>query len=297
MTALLILRGLPGSGKTTRALEYERQGYTRLEADQYISKVTGHENWQSGEYTQDELEKINYNTENRKAQVWLKEQVAALLPTKNLVVTGVFITTKQLLPFREIAQRNKSEYEVVTVEGKYQSVHKVPYEVYLRMAKNYQSFNAKTTDWTKEKKSAKAEWDSRVSKVVELLTYGMKPQAIWQYATEKTDWNVSIRTIHRYMAAATKILQETSIIDRELEIGKAMDRMDNLYQKNMAIQDYKAALASTRARIDLLGLAAPKIIKAEIRQQKSWAEFIAETDTQPGESVDVDEEDAEADND
>lgn len=140
------------------------------------------------------------------------------------------------------------------------------------------------------RKPTKVERDQRIRKVVELLTFGLRPHSIWQYVSEKTDWEISIRTVHRYIKAATAIIRTESHTDRELETGKALERLDILFQRNMTIQDFKAALAVTKTRIDMLGLAAPKEIKAQIVEKQTWAEFIATQDNLPGESESADED-------
>jgi hypothetical protein len=142
-----------------------------------------------------------------------------------------------------------------------------------------------------KRKSTRAAREERISKVLELMTYGMKPQAIWQYASEKTDWNVSIRQIHRYILVATEQLKKSAQVDRETEIGVALERLDALYQRNLGIQDFKAALSVLKERVDLLGLAAPKHVKAEIEPSKSWLEFISSQAGQSGADQDEEESD------
>ena len=123
-------------------------------------------------------------------------------------------------------------------------------------------------------KPSKAEHTIRITKIIELLTLGLSRAEIIRYDSEKTKWGVTTRTIDNYIALATEAIEAQSETKREYEIGKALERLESLYQRNMSIQDFKAALAVVKERSELLGLKAPNkheidtkgenIIKVEI---------------------------------
>lgn len=101
------------------------------------------------------------------------------------------------------------------------------------------------------------ELDKRVNQVLKLLINGLSYQEIFQFVSEKTDWDVTERTIANYIARANAIFRDKSVIDREAQIGKAIARLENLYARNMQITDFKAALAAQKELNNLLGLYAP----------------------------------------
>jgi leucyl aminopeptidase (aminopeptidase T) len=77
-----------------------------------------------------------------------------------------------------------------------------------------------------------------------------------QYAAD--NWQIEERTTDEYIERANAYFAETSVINRDEQIGLALRRYHDLYQKNMRIDDYKAALATQKEIVNLLGLGAPK---------------------------------------
>jgi hypothetical protein len=111
-------------------------------------------------------------------------------------------------------------------------------------------------------KPTKAELEIRVAAVQDVLLLGLRPKEIWRYLTEKKNWKISQRTVDRYIQLATKQIVKAAALEREYELGRAKKRLDHLYQRNIAIQDFKAALAVVREMNALLGLNEP--IKTEL---------------------------------
>ena len=109
----------------------------------------------------------------------------------------------------------------------------------------------------KRGRQSKAENITRVNKTVELLTMGFTRAQIIQFGSEKASWGVSDRSIDVYIAQAREILRSQSEADRAVEIGRALERLDDLYRRNMGIQDFKSALAVVKERNNMLGLNAP----------------------------------------
>jgi len=115
----------------------------------------------------------------------------------------------------------------------------------------------------------------RVSQVLELLVLGLKPREIFRYVSEKTDWNITERQIENYIRDATDLIEESSKIRRDQEVGKAILRLEKLYTANMKIQDYKAALAVVKTRAELLGLNQPaKTAVTLSTAPQTWKDFI-----------------------
>ena len=107
-------------------------------------------------------------------------------------------------------------------------------------------------------KPTKAEKEKRVLDVQDVLLMGLRPKEIWRYLAEKKKLEVSQRTVDRYIAEATEQIIAAAETHREYELGRAKKRLDHLYQRNIAIQDFKAALAVVRETNELLGLRAPQ---------------------------------------
>lgn len=104
---LMLIRGLPGSGKTTRALGYKKQGYKHLETDMFF---------QSGnEYVFDEVKLPD-------AHSWcLQQTLAALMGGERVVVANVFATLEDIKPYVDLGV----PYEIVEANWKGKSIHNV----------------------------------------------------------------------------------------------------------------------------------------------------------------------------
>jgi hypothetical protein len=106
-------------------------------------------------------------------------------------------------------------------------------------------------------KPTKAEKEVRVNLVMDVLLMGLRPDEISRYLTEKKNLKISRRTVDRYIQEATERIIQAAEVDRPFELGQAKKRLDHLYQRNISIQDFKAALAVIRERSALLGLNEP----------------------------------------
>ena len=112
-----------------------------------------------------------------------------------------------------------------------------------------------------ENKSTFVETDSRISLVYRLLLNGLRRREIIQYISEKTDWEVTDRTIDTYIQKARAEISEITEIERDGAYGMARKRLDDLYYKSMKINDYKTCLAVQKEISELEGL---KVSKSEI---------------------------------
>lgn len=121
MKTLYIIRGLPGSGKSTYA---ESLGVPYFEADMYFV--------QDGEYVFDQ-------TQLHRAHTWCFDNVTAYVKGgRNVAVSNTFTTVKEMRPYVELAREHEYTIVVVEVKTSYGSVHNVPEETLARMAARWQ---------------------------------------------------------------------------------------------------------------------------------------------------------------
>ncbi len=103
-------------------------------------------------------------------------------------------------------------------------------------------------------KPTKATQALRIQQVVGLVTSGLTRAEICRYLSEKTNWNVTDRTVERYMSQARQIIEEAVSVEVSYELGLGLMRLEDLYKRSVSGRDYKAALAVQKERHELLGL-------------------------------------------
>src|ERR1035437_9039203 len=102
---LIIIRGLPGSGKTTMAGVLTRIGYRHFEADMFFEV--------DGMYQYDA-------TRIRDAHAWCQRMTQeALARGENVVVSNTFTHLREMQPYLEMEARN---IRVIEAHGKWESV-------------------------------------------------------------------------------------------------------------------------------------------------------------------------------
>lgn len=109
---MLLIRGLPGSGKTTLAKQYAGMGYVHCEADQYFER--------SGEYRFDRS-KLRAAHDD-----CLRRAIVGLSNGLSVVVANTFTRRWEMEPYLRSAQERGVPVRIIEATGNWPNVHGVP---------------------------------------------------------------------------------------------------------------------------------------------------------------------------
>lgn len=123
MSKLILIRGLPGSGKSTIANEFTKYESTEhLEADMFWG--------------------LDYNFDiNRikEAHEWCQAKTRKALDIYDtVVVANTFTTKKELKPYFDIAKEFGIVPNVILAQGNWKNIHNVPQEALDRMKARFE---------------------------------------------------------------------------------------------------------------------------------------------------------------
>jgi hypothetical protein len=102
-------------------------------------------------------------------------------------------------------------------------------------------------------KSPTAIVEQRVSEIHQLLLAGVRRREILQFASKK-QWAISDRAVDEYIARAKEQIRATAEVDRSLELGRAIQRLNDLYRASISNGDHRTALHVQRELSSMLGL-------------------------------------------
>lgn len=122
---LLLIRGLPGSGKTTMAKKYAQAGYVHCEADQYF-EVDGEYRFDGG--------KLRAAHDD-----CLRRAIAAMDAGRSVVVSNTFTRLWEMEPYLKAAKKRGINARIVEATGNWPNVHGVPADAIERMRARWES--------------------------------------------------------------------------------------------------------------------------------------------------------------
>jgi len=133
---LFLVRGIPGSGKSTFANELANINTIVCEADQFF------------------MDKGAYNfiaSQLNDAHKWCQAKVAFCLKRGyDVVVANTSLYHRDLHCYNDIADRYNATFHIINCNGKFKSIHGVPEEVMENMTKKYKLISDK--EWIEIRK-------------------------------------------------------------------------------------------------------------------------------------------------
>lgn len=122
--SLILVRGLPGSGKSTIAKALIGF-YMHVETDMFWIDDQGNYDFRPSKLGE--------------AHQWCRNRTTELMTAGfSVVVSNTFTTKKELLPYFELAKEFDCVPQVILAQGKFGNIHNVPPEVINQMAGRFE---------------------------------------------------------------------------------------------------------------------------------------------------------------
>ena len=124
---LVVIRGLPGSGKSTYAKKhFSESSWDHFENDMYFMR--------------DSMYKFDEKKAHAAAN-WCYYSVSkSLLSGKSVVVSNVFVSRGAVNRYKELAEDIGAKFRVIRLEADFGNVHDVPVKVYQSMKSCFQDW-------------------------------------------------------------------------------------------------------------------------------------------------------------
>lgn len=119
---LILIRGLPGSGKSTKAITYDAQ---HIEADMYFVDSAGKYRFDPSKLP------LAHAWCQQQAEDWLKQG-------KDVVVSNTFIKQWEMDFYRKLAVQYQAELIIEVCREQYQNIHGVGAATLKRMKRDWQ---------------------------------------------------------------------------------------------------------------------------------------------------------------
>jgi len=131
---LILIRGLPGSGKTTLAeLLAEPLNACHFEADHYFEE----EDKENHEKTVYNFDPTKLKEAHESCQNWCRSALAA---GRSVIISNTFSRIRELQPYLDMAVEFGVNPQVILKEGNYGSIHKVPEATIQRMKDRWEMY-------------------------------------------------------------------------------------------------------------------------------------------------------------
>lgn len=133
MKYLIIIRGLPGSGKTTLAKAFKGKGVKHFEADMFFTH--------GGRYSYD-------RSKAAESHAWCLDSVCKALEKADakVIVSNTFTTESEMYPYIEAADAVGAELSVIHCTGEFGSTHGVPDEIMAKMGNRWEDYEGELED-------------------------------------------------------------------------------------------------------------------------------------------------------
>ncbi len=105
----------------------------------------------------------------------------------------------------------------------------------------------------KHKKSSKAIFEERVSKLIPLVSFMTRRQIV-QYVRKNTDWDIKLDQIDRYRMKAQEYILINLKEKRKTAIQDIVNNLSTLYQKALMAEDFKTCITIQDRMTTLLGV-------------------------------------------
>lgn len=124
---LILVRGMPGSGKSTFAKEYaDRLGIMYVESDMYF--------YRNGGGYQFDINQLRYS------HGWCLDTVKVMLMTKGIaIVSNTFTQFREMKEYVDFCKEHDFGLDVFTMNSRFQNIHNVPEDVLKRMSDRFHS--------------------------------------------------------------------------------------------------------------------------------------------------------------